>query len=62
MMPERNHDLLPEEDELDDPEDDDGIDFHLPGDLWFRASWRGRLDGASYTSGLKPPDSPSGTH
>ena len=35
--------LLPEEDELDDPDDDDGIDIQLPGDLWFRAGGRARL-------------------
>jgi hypothetical protein len=28
--------LLPEEDALDDPEDDDEADPTLPGDLWFR--------------------------
>jgi hypothetical protein len=61
MMPERRKHLLPEEDELDDPEDDDGIDFQLPGDLWFRASRRGKLDPASYTSGLMQLDFRSGT-
>jgi hypothetical protein len=29
------HQLLPEEDALDDPDDDDA-DPTLPGDLWFR--------------------------
>ena len=28
--------LLPEEDVLDDPDDDDDADPTLPGDLWFR--------------------------
>ena len=28
--------LLPEEDVLDDPDDDDEADSSLPGDLWFR--------------------------
>jgi hypothetical protein len=28
--------LLPEEDALDDPNDDDEADPTLPGDLWFR--------------------------
>jgi hypothetical protein len=28
--------LLPEEDVLDDPEDDDEADPNVPGDLWFR--------------------------
>ena len=28
--------LLPEEDALDDPDDDDEADPSLPGDLWFR--------------------------
>jgi hypothetical protein len=28
--------LLPEEDALDDPDDDDQADPTLPGDLWFR--------------------------
>jgi hypothetical protein len=62
MMPERWRCLLPEEDELDDPDDDDGIDFQLPGDLWFRTSPRGKLDVASYTCGLKTPDPQSGSH
>ena len=62
MMPERRRHLLPEEDELDDPGDDEGIDFQLPGDLWFRTSPRGKLDVASYTCGLKTPDSQSGSH
>jgi hypothetical protein len=30
-----NHNLLPEEDALDDPDDDDEADPTLPGDLWF---------------------------
>jgi len=29
------HNLLPEEDALDDPDDDDEADPTLPGDLWF---------------------------
>ncbi len=29
------HHLLPEEDALDDPDEDDGADPTLPGDLWF---------------------------
>jgi hypothetical protein len=28
--------LLPEEDALEDPDDDDEADPTLPGDLWFR--------------------------
>ena len=28
--------LLPEEDALDDPDDDDEADPTLPGDIWFR--------------------------
>jgi hypothetical protein len=28
--------LLPEEDAIDDPDDDDETDPTLPGDLWFR--------------------------
>ena len=31
-----NLNLLPEEDVLDDPDDDDEADPTLPGDLWFR--------------------------
>jgi hypothetical protein len=62
MMPVHRRCLLPEEDELDDPGDDDGIDFQLPGDLWFRASRRGTLALASYTCGLKTPDPQSGSH
>ena len=54
-MPEPGLCLLPEEDELDDPEDDDGIDFQLPGDLWFRAARRGKSARAAYTCGLKLP-------
>jgi hypothetical protein len=62
MMPERQPCLLPEEDELDDPDDDGGIDFQLPGDLWFRTSRRGKLDVASYTCGMKLPAPQSGSH
>jgi hypothetical protein len=62
MMPERQHCLLPEEDELGDPDDDDGIDFQLPGDLWFRTSRRGKLDVTSYTCGMKLPEPQSGSH
>lgn len=62
MMPDRQRSLLPEEDELDDPDGDDGIDFQLPGDLWFRASRRGMLDAASYTRRQKLPDPQSGLH
>ena len=62
MMPERQHCLLPEEDELGDPDDDDGIDFQMPGDLWFRASRRRMLDVPSYTCDLKLPDPQSGSH
>jgi hypothetical protein len=62
MMPAQIRCLLPEEDELDDPADDDGVDFQMPGDLWFRTPRGGKLDSASYTSGLKPLDSQSGTH
>jgi hypothetical protein len=32
--------LLPEEDALDDPDDDDEADPSLPGDLWFRSKSR----------------------
>lgn len=32
--------LLPEEDVLDDPDDDDEADPTLPGDLWFRRELR----------------------
>lgn len=38
--------LTPEEDAIDDPGEDDGIDDTLPADLWFRrgrARGRGRL-------------------
>ena len=62
MMPRHSRHLLPEEDELDDPEDDDGVDLQLPGDLWFRAARRGKLDVTSYTYGLNTPDSQSGPH
>jgi hypothetical protein len=41
------HNLLPEEDALDDPDDDDEADPTLPGDLWFR----GRLPGLQMTRG-----------
>jgi hypothetical protein len=34
--------LTPEEDAIADPDDDDGIDDLLPGDLWFRARGRGQ--------------------
>ena len=61
MMPDHQHCLLPEEDELDDPEGDDGVDFQLPGDLWFRAPRRRKLTVASYTCSLKTPDSQSGS-
>lgn len=61
MMLERRRFLLPEEDELDDPDDDDGIDFQLPGDLWFLASRRRTLDVASYTSRQKLPGAQSGS-
>jgi hypothetical protein len=30
------HCLLPEEDAIDDPDDDDETDMTIPGDLWFR--------------------------
>ena len=62
MMPDFRRNLLPEEDELDDPGDDDGIDFQLPGDLWFRTPQRRKLVGASYTYGMNLPDSQSGSH
>jgi len=32
--------LLPEEDALDDPDDDEEADPTLPGDLWFRHEFR----------------------
>jgi hypothetical protein len=32
--------LLPEEDALDDPNDDDEADPTLPGDLWFHSQSR----------------------
>jgi hypothetical protein len=35
-MRQRRFSLLPEEDVLDDPEEDE-IDPNLPGDLWFRS-------------------------
>ena len=62
MMPELRRCLLPEEDELDDPDDDGGIDIQLPGDLWFRAARRRMLDVASYTCRQKLPDPQSGSH
>ena len=45
--------LLPEEDALDDPDDDDEADPNLPGDLWFlsqsraarKSSFGGRASG-----------------
>lgn len=37
MMRGRHDHLLPEEDVLDDPDEDDETDVTLPGDLWFRA-------------------------
>ena len=42
------HNLLPEEDALDDPDDDDEADPTLPGDLWFR-----RKLGAALWTGLR---------
>lgn len=45
--------LLPEEDVLDDPDDDDEADPTLPGDLWFRQGFPRRIKafvGAAYTS------------
>lgn len=62
MMPERLRCLLPEEDELDDPDADDGIDFQLPGDLWFRVLRRGKFDVASYTSGMTRSEPQSDSH
>ena len=35
--------LLPEEDALDDPDEDDEADPTLPGDLWFRRQKRAAL-------------------
>jgi hypothetical protein len=51
--------LLPEEDALDDPDDDDEADPTLPGDLWFISQSRalrrwtsaGEPEGPSYTLG-----------
>lgn len=51
--------LLPEEDALDDPDDDDEADPTLPGDLWFliqsralrRRAAAGEPEGPSYTLG-----------
>jgi hypothetical protein len=37
MIRKRRSRLLPEEDILDEPDDDDGFDTSLPGDLWFRS-------------------------
>src|SRR5688500_5136523 len=39
--------LLPEEDALDDPDDDDEVDPTLPGDLWFRRQMRAALKTAA---------------
>lgn len=36
VVPGDARDLLPEEDVIGDPEDDDDIDDLLPADLWFR--------------------------
>jgi hypothetical protein len=36
QQPRQNLHLLPEEDVLDDPDEDDDADPTLPGDLWFR--------------------------
>ena len=35
--------LLPEEDALDDPDDDDEADPTLPGDLWFLSQSRAAM-------------------
>ena len=35
MIEEPHRPLLPEEDALDDPDEDDEADPSLPGDLWF---------------------------
>ena len=35
--------LLPEEDAIDDPDDDDEADPTLPGDLWFRSNSRAAM-------------------
>lgn len=40
MTHSRHDQLLPEEDALDDPDEDDETDLTLPGDLWFRG-WVG---------------------
>jgi hypothetical protein len=41
--------LLPEEDALDDPDDDDEADPSLPGDLWFHSRRVSGPNCASYT-------------
>ena len=46
--------LLPEEDALDDPDDDEEADPTLPGDLWFR----GRLSGLQMTRGRRRASGP----
>jgi hypothetical protein len=57
-MTRRPPSLLPEEDVLDDPDEDDEADPTLPGDLWFLRddstavlprSAAGRSSAASYT-------------
>lgn len=45
--------LLPEEDVLDDPDDDDEADPTVPGDLWYRQGFPRRIKacaGGAYTS------------
>jgi hypothetical protein len=44
--------LLPEEDALDDPDDDDEADPALPGDLWFRRRLPAPLTRAVLRRGL----------
>lgn len=61
-MPLRFLNLLPEEDALDDPDEDDEADPTVPGDLWFRDLTPGstrpergkgrRILACGYTSGL----------